>query len=100
MLAANPNDSEALAGLGDCAYASRDLDNAKTYYRRALDANNTYTPALIGLADTLWDQGDKSGAQKRYKDIVDRLPDSMVPARVKSRASEGAPPPQPTGDKE
>jgi predicted Zn finger-like uncharacterized protein len=102
VLAASPTDSEALAGLGDCSYASRDLDNAKTYYQRALAANNTYTPALIGLADTLWDEGDKAGAQKRYKDIVDRLPDSMVPARVKSRATEGAPTPQPTatGDKE
>lgn len=88
-LQANPTDSEALAGLGDCAYAQRDLENAKTYYQRALAANNTYTPALIGLADTLWETGDKSGAQKHYKDIVERLPDSMVPARVKARASEG-----------
>ncbi|HEY2367329.1 MAG TPA: hypothetical protein VGH87_13125, partial [Polyangiaceae bacterium] len=72
----------------------------KTYYQRALDSNGTYTPALTGLADTMWDQGDKAGALKRYKDIMDRLPDSMVPARVKSRVAEGAAPPPPTGDKE
>ncbi len=89
VLQSNPSDSEALAGLGDCAYSQRDLENAKTYYQRALAANNTYTPALIGLADTLWETGDKAGAQKHYKDIVDRLPESMVPARVKARASEG-----------
>ncbi len=89
VLVSSPSDSEALAGLGDCSYAQRDLDNAKTYYRRALDANNTYTPALIGLADTLWDTGDHPGAQKMYKDIVDRLPEAMVPARVKNRAGEG-----------
>ncbi len=89
VLTSNPSDSEALAGLGDCSYAQRDLDNAKTYYRRALDANNTYTPALIGLADTLWDSGDRPGAQKMYKDIVDRLPEAMIPARVKTRAGEG-----------
>jgi tetratricopeptide (TPR) repeat protein len=92
VLATSPNDSEALAGLGDCSYAQRDLDNAKTYYRRALDVNNTYTPALIGLADTLWDTGDHAGAQKMYKDIVDRLPETMVPARVKSRAENSAAP--------
>jgi tetratricopeptide (TPR) repeat protein len=96
VLASSPTDSEALAGLGDCAYAQRDLENAKTYYRRALDANNTYTPALIGLADTLWETGDHPAAQKMYKDIVDRLPEAMVPARAKSRATEGAPAPQPT----
>jgi len=95
VLEKNPTDSEALAGLGDCSYAQRDLANAQTYYRRALDANNTYTPALIGLADTLWETGDKAGAQKRYKDIVDRLPDNMVPARVKERAA-SQPAPAPT----
>ncbi len=93
VLASTPNDSEALAGLGDCSYAQRDLDNAKTYYRRALDANNTYTPALIGLADTLWDTGDHPGARKMYKDIMDKLPDSMIPARVKDRAKDAAPAP-------
>ncbi len=89
VLATSPSDSEALAGLGDCSYAQRDLDNAKTYYQRSLSANNTYTPALIGLADTLWDTGDHAGARKMYKDIVDRLPDAMIPARVKQRATEG-----------
>jgi tetratricopeptide (TPR) repeat protein len=89
VLVSNPSDSEALAGLGDCSYAQRDLENAKTYYRYALDANNTYTPALIGLADTLWDTGDHAGAQKMYKDIIDRLPETMVPARAKTRVNEG-----------
>jgi tetratricopeptide (TPR) repeat protein len=88
VLVSNANDSEALAGLGDCSYAQRDLENAKTYYRRALDANNTYTPALIGLADTLWDTGDHAGAQKMYKDIIDRLPETMVPVRAKDRVNE------------
>lgn len=92
VLSQSPSDSEALSGLGDCSYAQRDLENAKTYYRRALDANNTYTPALIGLADTLWDTGDHPGARKMYKDMVDRLPESVLPARVKQRASESTTP--------
>ena len=87
-LAANPSDSEALAGLGDCAYAQRDMENAKTYYKRALAANNTYTPAMIGLADALWETGEHTEAQKMYKDIVDRLPETMVPQRAKDRAAE------------
>jgi predicted Zn finger-like uncharacterized protein len=96
VLEKNPTDSEALSGLGDCAFAQRDLENAKTYYKRALAANNTFTPALIGLADALWETGDHADAQKRYKDIVDRLPDSIVPARVKQRAQSAAPAPTAT----
>jgi len=97
VLAISPSDSEALAGLGDVSYQQHDLHNAQTYYENALRANNTYFPALIGLADTLWDLGDKGRAQRMYKDMVDRLPEQMVPARARQRSTESAPAPQATG---
>ena len=85
----NPNDSEALAGLGQVAHAQHDLANAQTYFRRAMAANGTYLPAMVGLADVLWDSGDKPGAQKIYKDVQDRFPEAAYPSYVKQRAEGG-----------
>ena len=85
----NPNDSEALAGLGQVAHSQHDLANAQTYYRRAMAANGTYLPAMVGLADVLWDSGDKPGAQKIYKDVQDRFPEAAYPSYVKQRAEGG-----------
>src|SRR5690606_17155491 len=85
----NPNDSEALAGLGAVAYAQRDLAGARTSYKRVLSVNPNYTPALVGLGDVEWDSGDRAAATKIYKDIVDRLPEGAYPARVKQRIEGG-----------
>jgi hypothetical protein len=55
-------------------------------------------PALVGQADALWAEGDHAGATARYKEIVDRFPESSgYPSYVKTRAegsaSGSAPPP-------
>jgi hypothetical protein len=52
-------------------------------------ANGTYLPAMVGLADVLWDSGDKPGAQKIYKDVQDRFPEAAYPSYVKQRAEGG-----------
>jgi Tfp pilus assembly protein PilF len=71
--------------MGDVAKAQGDLAGAKASYERALAASPTYTPALLGLADVEWDQGNRPSAAKRYAQIVDRLGD-RAPQRAKDRA--------------
>jgi tetratricopeptide (TPR) repeat protein len=85
----NPNDSEALSGLGAIAYAQRDLPTARASYKRVLAINPNYMPALIGLADVEWDSGDKASAIKMYKDIVDKYPPGTYPGRVQQRSEGG-----------
>jgi tetratricopeptide (TPR) repeat protein len=86
VLKTSPNDSEALAGLGDVSRGQHDFANAQTYYKQALSANGSFIPALVGLADTYWDQGNVTQAKKTYKEIVDRFPEQAYPAHVKQRA--------------
>jgi tetratricopeptide (TPR) repeat protein len=97
LVARNPNDSEALAGLGDVARASGDMAGAMSAYKRALSVNPSYLPALVGLADTQWASGDRGSAVRAYKDIVDRFPEGTYPGYVKTRAEGGAPAPAPPG---
>jgi tetratricopeptide (TPR) repeat protein len=85
LVSRNPNDSEALAGLGDCARAQGDTGGAISAYKRALAVNPSYLPALLGVADTQWASGDRGSAQQAYRNIVDRFPEGTYPAYVKSR---------------
>jgi predicted Zn finger-like uncharacterized protein len=83
----NPNDSEALSGLGDVARLTGNSAGAMTAYRRAVAVNPSYLPALLGLADTQWSSGDRGGAAHAYSDIVDRFPEGTFPAYVAKRAA-------------
>jgi tetratricopeptide (TPR) repeat protein len=85
LVARNPSDSEALAGLGDVDRAQGDLSGAVSSYKRALGVNPSYLPALLGVADTEWASGNHAAAQRDYKDIADRFPESAYPPYVKSR---------------
>jgi predicted Zn finger-like uncharacterized protein len=96
----NPNDSEAIAGIGDCARATGDSSGAIAAYKRALSVNPSYLPALLGLADTQWASGDHAGAVAQYKAIVDRFPEGSYPAYVKTRAEGSAPTPPPPSSTE
>jgi predicted Zn finger-like uncharacterized protein len=91
LVTRNPNDSEALSGLGDVARAQGDPSGAIAAYKRALAVNPSYLPALLGVADTEWASGDRAGAMRTYKDIEDRFPEGTYPPYVKSRTQ---PPPQ------
>jgi predicted Zn finger-like uncharacterized protein len=93
LVAKNPNDSEALTGLGDVARASGDTAGAIAAYKRALAVNPSYLHALIALADTYWASGNRGEAIRLYHDIMDRFPESAYPAYVKQRAEGGGPAP-------
>ncbi len=81
----NPNDSEALAALGDVARAEGEHAAAIASYKRAIAVNPSYLPAILGLSDTEWANGDRAGAVRGYGDIVDRFPEGTYPAYVKQR---------------
>jgi predicted Zn finger-like uncharacterized protein len=85
LVARNPSDSEALAGIGDVDRAQGDLPGAIAAYKRALAINPSYLPALLGVGDTQWASGDRAGARRSYKDIVDRFPEGTYPAYVHAR---------------
>lgn len=86
-VAADPSNSEALAGLGSVSLKTADYPSARSYFGRALKVNPNFVPALVGQADAMWSEGDRAGAIARYKEIVDRFPESAgYPAYVKTRA--------------
>lgn len=87
ILATQPNDSQALTGLGDVLRLRTDPWGALEAYQRAIKVNPSYFPAQLGLADTQWSQGDQAGAARSYKRIVDHFPDGMYPAYVSQRAA-------------
>ena len=87
----NPSDSEALAGLGEVSRGERDLVGAQAFFRRALAVNPTYLPAMVGLGDALWEGGDRAGAAKAYREIVERIPEGAYPVRVRQRLDPDAP---------
>jgi tetratricopeptide (TPR) repeat protein len=88
ILAMDPNDSQALTGLGDVLRLRSDPWGAIEAYQRAIKVNPSYLPAQLGLADTQWSRGDQAGAGKTYKSIVDHFPDGMYPQYVIQRAAQ------------
>ncbi len=86
VLSHNPNESEALTGLGDVFHEQRDVSNARVYYTRALSSNPRFLPAKLGMADLLWETGEKPNAIKAYKEIVDVHSVGAYPPYVRTRA--------------
>ncbi|WP_394839008.1 tetratricopeptide repeat protein [Pendulispora rubella] len=82
-----PHNFEAQTGLGDVARAMGEKQEAILAYRRALAENQSFYPALLGLADVLWESGDKTAAAERYAEIAKRFSPSMYPNRVRERVS-------------
>lgn len=71
VLAAQPNNTEALAGLAEVLRRRKD-PRAADLYDQVLDKNPSYLPALIARADSLWDAGERAQAVKLYRRIVDQ----------------------------
>ncbi len=100
VLAKEPNNTEAMAGLGDVARLRKDTDSASRMYDRVLEKNPTYLPALTAQADAKWDAGDRAGAIAIYRRIVEQAGTDTpygqrAAARIAQGAGGGAAPPAP-----
>ena len=91
ILAGNPNESQALSGLGDVLRTRNNPWGAIDVYKRAIGVNPSYLPALLGLADTQWAQNDHEGATRTYQRIVNHFPDGTYPDYVTQRAAQPQP---------
>jgi Tfp pilus assembly protein PilF len=90
LIAKNPNDIESLTALGDISRKEGRTRDAIGYYRRALVVNSSFFPALLGLADALWDSGERAAAQQRYSEITSRFSPGMYPTYVRQRIAADA----------
>ena len=108
VLAKNPGDTEALAGLGDIAKARGDTSKSVNYYEEVNKQNPGYLPAMMGLADAKWDAGDRAGAVALYQQVISATSgQGPYAGRARQRIAEAAkqpeqpkadaaPPPEPT----
>jgi predicted Zn finger-like uncharacterized protein len=93
-LTKEPGNPEALAGLGHVARARGNSKEAIDQYKKSLAGSGNYLPALVPLADMLWDSGDRFLAQVYYRQIAQVAPPGATLDRAKERGgSGGAPPP-------
>jgi len=72
VLSEQPNNTEALSGLGDVAKMRHDPATASRMYDRVLAQNPSYLPAILASADQKWDSGDKQGALALYRRLLDQ----------------------------
>lgn len=72
VLSAQPNATEALAGLAEIARRRHDTPTATRLYDRVLGNNPNYLPALMARGDQEWDSGNRAGAISFYKRVVDQ----------------------------
>jgi predicted Zn finger-like uncharacterized protein len=87
-LAKSPNDTEALAGLGDVARARGNPSLAISYYERVLAQNPHYLPALTALADLKWAAGDRQGAVRLYRQLLDTAPEGPLTQRARDHIAQ------------
>lgn len=72
VLADQPGNTEALAGLADVARRRNDHVTANHLYRRVLEQNPSYLPALMATADAKWSAGDREEAVALYRRVLDQ----------------------------
>ncbi len=98
-LVKEPGNPEALAGLGHVARARGKSKDAIDYYKQSLAGSGNYLPALVPLADMLWDGGDRFLAQVYYRQIAQVAPPGGTLDRARERGGAngaGAPPAAPS----
>lgn len=91
ILARSPNDSEALAGLGELELLRGTTDLAAARFRDALRANADYVPARIAVANLEWQAGHVEAARQAYRDIVQGYTSDLYPPYVAQRSELGEP---------
>jgi predicted Zn finger-like uncharacterized protein len=90
VLSEQPNNTEALSGLGDVAKQRRDPATAARMYDRVLAQNPSYLPAILASADQKWDSGDKKGALVLYRQLLEQAgPNSQYGAHAAARIAQG-----------
>jgi hypothetical protein len=87
VLTSAPNDSEALAGLGEVEVLRGTTDQADAHFRQALRVNADYIPALIAVADIQWEACRGREAQQGYREIVERYDAELYPPYVAQRST-------------
>ena len=91
VLASQPGDTEALAGLGDIAKARGDKTGSVSYYEEVAKQNPSYIPALAGLADAKWEAGDYAAAAGLYRQVLDRTGgEGPYGAKARARIAEAS----------
>ncbi|HEY2407324.1 MAG TPA: zinc-ribbon domain-containing protein [Polyangiaceae bacterium] len=90
VLNEQPNNTEALGGLGDVARRRHDPATAAKMYDRVLAQNPSYLPALLGAADQKWEAGDRHGALVLYRRLLEQAgPSSDYGSRAAARIAQG-----------
>jgi hypothetical protein len=87
VLALAPQDSEALAGLGEVELLRGTLDRADQRFQQALQANANYLPAKVAVADIRWQAGRAEEARNAYRDIVEQYSAEAYPPYVAQRSA-------------
>lgn len=96
-LSKSPGNPEALAGLGHVARARGNAKEAIDYYKQSIAGAQSYLPALVPLADIIWDSGDRFLAQVYYRQIVQVAGPGATLERAKERiGAVGTPTPAPS----
>ncbi|HEX3774659.1 MAG TPA: tetratricopeptide repeat protein [Polyangiaceae bacterium] len=90
VLSEQPNNTEAMAGLGDVAKQRHDPSAAAKMYDSVLAQNPSYLPAILASADQKWDAGDKKGALALYRRLLEQAgPGSEYGAHAAQRIAQG-----------
>jgi tetratricopeptide (TPR) repeat protein len=87
VLALAPQDSEALAGLGEIELLRGTLERADQRFQQALQANAHYLPAKVAMADIRWQAGRAEEAREAYRDIVEHYSTDAYPPYVAQRSA-------------
>ena len=66
--------SAALTNAGTCAMQIPDLDKAEGYFRRALETDSRFLPALTRMAQLRYDEGNYVGARAYLQRIEELAP--------------------------
>jgi tetratricopeptide (TPR) repeat protein len=80
------NGSEALTGLGFCAYEGGRLAEAERFFQRA--SRRGYAPAEIGLGSTYRRMGRTRDALAAYERYLDRFPNGPEASVARAQASQ------------